>query len=102
MPTGTYSGESIKTDGTLLYDPNIQITEVQESYLLINGSTINRNKCSLEGTIQYMSLLYQGGPVIIEGEIDKNQEQYIIEGNFNTFQGTQAYPISGTYKIKSK
>jgi formylmethanofuran dehydrogenase subunit C len=101
MSTGTYSGEFIKSDGTILYDPNIQITEISESYIVINGSSISRNKCTVDGTIDNMSILYQGGPVIIQGEIDKKKGQYLIEGSFNTFQGPQAYPISGKFEIKS-
>ena len=101
MPTGNYSGEFTKSDGTILYDPNIQITILSESYVVINGSTVSRNKCSVDGTIQNMSFLYQGGPVTIHGEIVKKNGQYEIDGSFNTFQGPQAYPISGEFQIKS-
>ena len=101
LPTQDYYGEFITSEGTMLLDPHIEITEVSGFYAVINGSNISRNKCSVTGTIQNMSLLYQGGPVIIQGEIDKKKGQYIIEGSFKTSQGPQAYPISGNFTIKS-
>jgi hypothetical protein len=101
MPKGVYSGAFTKADGTILYDPNIQITEITESFMIINGSNISNNKCSIEGTIQNMSLIYQGGPVSIKGKVDKSKGKYIIKGTFNTTQGPQAFPISGNFEFKS-
>ena len=46
----------------------MQLTEVTSSYLVINGTNISRNECSVMGTFLYLPLLYQGGPVTIQDE----------------------------------
>ena len=100
LPLGTYTGEFVTSQGVLLPNQTMQLTEVTSSYLVINGTNISRNECSVMGTFLYLPLLYQGGPVTIQGQISKKKGKYILDGIFNTTQFPVAQPHSGTFKLK--
>ena len=100
LQTGSYTGEFITASGDKLPDQTMQLTEVSSSYLVINGTNISRNECSVMGTFLYFPLLYQGGPVTIQGQISKKKGKYFLDGFFFTTQFPVAQPVSGTFKLK--
>ena len=100
LQTGSYTGEFITASGDKLPDQTMQLTEVSSSYLVINGTNISRNECSVMGTFLYFPLLYQGGPVTIQGQISKKKGKYFLDGFFLTTQFPVAQPVSGTFKLK--
>jgi hypothetical protein len=100
LPTGSYTGEFITANGNQLPNQTMQLTEVSSSYLVINGTNISRNECSVMGTFSSFPLLYQGGPVTIQGQISKKKGKYFLDGFFFTTQFPVAQPVSGTFKLK--
>jgi len=100
LPLGTYTGEFITPNGTQLPNQTMQLTEVSSSYLVINGTHISRNECSVLGTFLYLPLLYQGGPVTIQGQISKKKGKYFLDGFYFTTQFPVAQHVSGKFKLK--
>ena len=100
LPLGTYTGEFITSNGNQLPNQTMQLTEVSSSYLVINGTHISRNECSVLGTFLYLPLLYQGGPVTIQGQISKKKGKYFLDGFYFTTQFPVAQHVSGKFKLK--
>ncbi len=76
LPVGGYLAE-ITEDGVKQAPYRIDISEVTDDYIIIEGNSIKRDGCKVEGEMIMLS-----EQMYIKGKIKKKEKKYRIEGTF--------------------
>lgn len=84
-----------------LDDPEMIVSLVDETSVVINGYTFVRNGCEVSGTFTEMVMFPNQGPVFIKGEIKKKKKDYILSGTFNLTNTPEDEPMYGTFSIET-
>ncbi len=79
LPVGYYLAE-ITEDGVKQVPYQIDISEVTNDYIVIDGNSIKRDGCKVEGEVVNAS----GKHMYIKGQIKKKNKKYRIEGTFTS------------------
>ena len=80
MPTGSYTGVFTTKNHNSLDDPEMVVSLVDETSVVINGYTFVRNGCEVSGTFTEMVMFPSQGPVFIKGEIKKKKKNFLYLG----------------------
>ena len=100
MPTGNYTGVFTTKNHNSLDNPEMVVSLVNETSVIINGYTFERNECEVTGTFTEMVMFPNQGPVFIKGEIKKKNKQYALSGSFNLTNTPEESPMYGTFSIE--
>ena len=100
MPTGNYTGVFTTKNHNSLDNPEMVVSLVNETSVIINGYTFERNECEVTGTFTEMVMFPNQGPVFIKGEIKKKKKKYVLSGSFNLTNTPEESPMYGTFSIE--
>ncbi len=99
MSTGNYKGVFTTKNHNSLDDPEMVVSIVDESSVVINGFTFERNGCEVSGVFTELVMFPNQGAVFITGEIKKKKNNYSLSGTFNLTDTPEDEPMYGTFSI---